>query len=393
MEARENLRCRRKRARPAVLDVVHVEPPKLEVDLPTVISKHLCNHENARVSFAVNTGPRGAIDSVAATWATPEARKIWCDRARIAAILGSCADSLPSVRSGCRCYYAFAEKVLRKPSARCLPPSVDDLLAWSCTFRCAETFGNYLSYVKVGTLLAGKNAEVFRDNVLARAKKSIKKRACFSRRERLFLQLDVVRQLLNACGGHGVDLTWGMLYLFSYTFLLRLPSEALPVVRADTGFAHNSGHACMVFMEGEHLCLKLKKRKNKPQGSLLKRACWCCQCRLTCPVHALWPHFEKLKVGERAFPGIYSGKALRQLRVMLELIGIENASKFRCHDLRRGHAKDLQLRGANLYEILAAGEWRSPAFLEYLSLGDLEMGAVIEAHQAESSSEDEDYAC
>ena len=37
-------------------------------------------------------------------------------------------------------------------------------------------------------------------------------------------------------------------------------------------------------------------------------------------------------------------------------------------------------------QILAAGKWKNPAFLHYL---DLELGAVIEAHQAESSSEDE----
>ena len=66
-----------------------------------------------------------------------------------------------------------------------------------------------MSYLKVGTLLAGANAEVFQDNVLARAKKAIKKRACFSKRERLFLQIDVVRQLIIACGGHGVKMTWG----------------------------------------------------------------------------------------------------------------------------------------------------------------------------------------
>ena len=48
----------------------------------------------------------------------------------------------------------------------------------------------------------------------------------------------------------------------------------------------------------------------------------------------------------------------------------------------------MQQLGANLDEILAAGEWRSLEFLDYLSLVDLEMGAAIEAHQTESSSED-----
>ena len=68
---------------------------------------------------------------------------------------------------------------------------------------------------------------------------------------------------------------------------------------------------------------------------------------------------------------------------------MEDAGSYRCHDIRRGHARDLQLNGGSLYEILAAGEWKSPAFLDYLELVELESGAVVEAHMAESSSEDE----
>ena len=77
------------------------------------------------------------------------------------------------------------------------------------------------------------------------------------------------------------------------------------------------------------------------------------------------------------------------LRDLLGGLGIVDHSSYRCHDLRRGHAKDLQLHGTTLQQILAAGEWKSPAFLHYLSMTELEQGAVIEAHQAESSSEDE----
>jgi hypothetical protein len=138
------------------------------------------------------------------------------------------------------------------------------------------------------------------------------------------------------------------------------------------------------------LCLKLKRRKNKAGGSLLKRACWCRQCKVTCPVHVLWPFFQQFEVGQAAFPGIKAGAALKQLKDVLQFLGLENFGSYRCHDLRRGHAKDMQLNGATLYEILAAGEWRSPAFLDYMSLMELEMGAVIEAHQAESSSEDDE---
>ena len=52
------------------------------------------------------------------------------------------------------------------------------------------------------------------------------------------------------------------------------------------------------------------------------------------------------------------------------------------------YARDLQLSGANLFHISLLGNGK-PCFLSYLDLTQLEMGAVVEAHLAESSSEDE----
>ena len=78
---------------------------------------------------------------------------------------------------------------------------------------------------------------------------------------------------------------------------------------------------------------------------------------------------------------------------------------YRTHDLRRGHARDLQLSGtgtsfslfvvslmydvvgAPLYEILQAGEWRSPAFLKYLDMETFERDLVIQAHLNEESED------
>ena len=71
------------------------------------------------------------------------------------------------------------------------------------------------------------------------------------------------------------------------------------------------------------------------------------------------------------------------------------------------HARDLQATGADLYEILSAGGWRSPAFLQYLDTKELEVtppiidqgclslgsclsqaDAVVEAHMEESSGDE-----
>ena len=46
----------------------------------------------------------------------------------------------------------------------------------------------------------------------------------------------------------------------------------------------------------------------------------------------------------------------------------------------------LAFTGAPLWEILSAGEWRSPAFMSYLDLHQLDSQLVIQAHVDEESS-------
>eukprot|EP00973_Karenia_brevis_P068051 9467458-Karenia_brevis.AAC.1 len=63
---------------------------------------------------------------------------------------------------------------------------------------------------------------------------------------------------------------------------------------------------------------------------------------------------------------------------MLGRLQVPEAHLYATHDFRRGHAKDLQLSGAPLSEILEAGRWRSPAFLRYLDLNQLDCDLVIQ---------------
>ena len=74
-----------------------------------------------------------------------------------------------------------------------------------------------------------------------------------------------------------------------------------------------------------------------------------------------------------------------ELRRVLGILGVDQAEIYRCHDIRRGHALDLQLAGSPLHEILAAGEWRSPAFLQYMDRHALERDTVHEAHGLEDA--------
>ena len=116
--------------------------------------------------------------------------------------------------------------------------------------------------------------------------------------------------------------------------------------------------------------------------------------KLVAQYMSLAPSWVGLKPGTMLFKGKTSAVALSELRRMLEILGTPKAREYRCHDLRRGHALDLQLRGAPLHEILAAGEWRSPAFLEYLDRHAAERDMVQEAQGLSDvmDSDDEELA-
>ena len=131
-------------------------------------------------------------------------------------------------------------------------------------------------------------------------------------------------------------------------------------------------------------------RKNKPEGSSIARGCWCRESPATCPWHQLAPVLRAARDGEYLFQGITAAKALATLRLLLASVGVAQAGEYRTHDLRRGHALDLQLSGAPLYDILAAGDWKSPAFLQYLDRYQLEQDVVMQAHLDESDHAGED---
>ena len=119
-----------------------------------------------------------------------------------------------------------------------------------------------------------------------------------------------------------------------------------------------------MFQVNPCLCPLHAARKNRPTGSKLVRSCWCAESKarfsvlpqsmfivkiefcdqLTCPRHVLGELCQNQKEA-LPFRSITAANALKVLRVMLGLVGVTDPEKYRTHDLRRGHAKDLQLAG------------------------------------------------
>ena len=66
-------------------------------------------------------------------------------------------------------------------------------------------------------------------------------------------------------------------------------------------------------------------------------------------MHVLGALVDEGPEGSQPFKDITPSAALKTLRSMLEAIKVEDAASYRCHDLRRGHALDLQLSGRPLH--------------------------------------------
>jgi hypothetical protein len=311
-------------------------------------------------------------------------RDKWVEQARNEAVILSAPASLQSCRSALKAWAAFADLMLAAKGKH-FPPSEQGLIAWSRLFRNAKTYANYVSHVALGCDILGVTSEATRSNGVRRAKAALRNSQA-PPREKLFIQREtvagLVKHLQESCPSAA------MLFLASYIFLLRVPSEAIPLC-CGAGYDPEdpiaSGEHSRLWIHGETLHLKLSRRKNKPHGTHLMRSCWCKRCAITCPVHTLGKWIMAFPAGAEPFIHFSPSTAMKVLRESLAALGIEKPNEHRLHDLRRGHTQDLVKGGAQLHEILKAGEWRTPAFLAYLDVKSLETRVVIEAHELESS--------
>ena len=216
--------------------------------------------------------------------------------------------------------------------------------------------------------------------MLQRAGAAIVKRGLHVPRAKLFIRLSVVQAMADVAASSCALVVPFLLFLSAYTFMLRLPSVALPVVAHAYGPAH-AGDAPMVQLTKDYVAWIFPRRKNWDRPSIIKRQCWCHQCVKTCPVHVLGAALRAIPPGIQPFAGITRDRALRYLRRFLDRIGVDQPDDYGTQDLRRGHNEDLVRAGKTWQEILLAGGWRAPGGNRpYTDLSELEMTACMRAH-------------
>ena len=217
--------------------------------------------------------------------------------------------------------------------------------------------------------------------VLRRARGAIAKRMLASTRAKRFIQRSCVLKIVEGVAVGACSRALAMLWLAAYTFMLRVPSEGLPMARGADGFA---GHSVLTLESDTCVVLRLQSRKNRPQGAVIKRGCICKEanvnCHSLCPVHTLWhKFFAPLRPGSRPWAHLSPSAANQQLRATLRTLGVlgctfcvfacvsallpqvAGSESYGSHDLRRGHAKDLQKSKHPLATICAMGQWKQGA--------------------------------
>ena len=112
--------------------------------------------------------------------------------------------------------------------------------------------------------------------------------------------------------------------------------------------------------------LRLRIRKNRPQGSLLRRHCTCrSTSRQFCLPHRLGPFLRGKKYKQRLWPSA-APAMLAGIRKLLATLRVDSPNEYTFKMFRAGHATSLASEGKSLGYILNAGEWKSTAVLSYI---------------------------
>ena len=110
----------------------------------------------------------------------------------------------------------------------------------------------------------GVSADATRDRLVKRPKSTLRKQEGPARARR-FIGEQLTAQLVQATVNE--DKALAMLYLMAYACMIRVPSDALPVLTGDVGeqnFPVPAGVHSRIGLRRGELVLQLARRKNRP---------------------------------------------------------------------------------------------------------------------------------
>ena len=182
-----------------------------------------------------------------------------------------------------------------------------------------------------------------------------------------------------------------VLVLACWYFLFRVQSEALPLEcgAPQELVALPTGRPSAVWVSADTVFVRLRRRKHKPTGSVLKRACMCASTSSQfCIVRLLQKFLAGCAPGTKLWH-VSASQFSRQFRAQSGTIGHLRAQEVTLRAFRRSMATQLAKDGRKLEAIFAAGEWQGAAVLHYMKSKDVDEAQLLAQAMAASESEGE----
>lgn len=262
---------------------------------------------------------------------------------------------------------------------RTLPPAdPQHVEMFVSIFRNGATAQNYIGFIKWACVQQGLSSEWYTESV-AMAIKGAKKATLRMRGgqvgARLLLTENLVTQIVrlsDVIGPRG----FSEAVIVAWEFLLRVQSEAVCLQKGapqDSGKLSPSRHSGLWVDNSRGLCLRLQRRKHRPNGSFLVRGCSCREVGSTrCPPHRIGPLSGWVGVWP-ATVAVVGFRVPPLVRRALTQLFVNYAQSFTLKGFRAGKATELARKGLPLGEIMAAGEWKSGAGLRYIDTDAVDM--------------------
>ena len=326
-------------------------------------------------------GPAAKINAL--KQATPDSQQLlrFLSAGAQSNILEQVRATLPSVASGVSCYLSFCALLGIAP----FPPSADVVARWSAIFAPGKTYSLYLSHLSKACQLMEIDSSWRTDTVRGIAK-GLANKPSLKARFHNSLTPAILDRLMKK---ESWDSEFARLCFVSFLFMLRLPSEALPLTRAlpnelllsDEAPSAKAVIGLREFMGENRLILKLAKRKNQRSLYTAMRPCFCTPNCLVpaqnCPIHQFWEAVIKhTHPGSPLFPSLQKKNITRIIRRVLSLLDVIDAERYSTHCFRRGAATALLDSGSTLSEIMKTGGWASGSFRIYLNLQKAEESSL-----------------
>ena len=312
--------------------------------------------------------------------------------------LRSVAGSLRCVSSGVHSYISFCVMVGRP----FLPATEDSVLLWGSSFRPGRTFGNYLGHLRKGCLVFGSSLD-WDTTAVRSVAKGLKSAHRIPFKFPNFIYTQDIFTIVNSIGWQS---EFAQIRFISFLFPLRVPSEALLMIRAfsDDPIERFVPQADKVLIGTRSwngidcLIIKMSWRKNLTGGCILRRPCLCEDSNLRaqriCPPHRIWPLLaERVSSGERVFPSFRKNNVNQLLKLNLRLVGFSDGHLYTSKAFRRGATQELLTSGYSLEVIKGSGGWNGAG--SFKSYVDLEMDSsfrisrlLVALSDGESSEEE-----